>query len=374
MPAISFRVVWFLFSLVWMAFLAGCLVVRVSKGKGRDDPSCWVNNAKMACKTLHYAIEALEEGRNINETIFTFVIEDTVYALEKRVKILQTSQRRSVSLTSDNLSSGTVIRCEGNTAGIEIGKQGNYSIKTRNIHFQDLEFQNCSLSFAAVVLIWNSVDITFTNCVFRHNRQAGINAFDSGVTIESCSFVNNTSNAPNSTEEYREGVDAAGGGAGFLYHTGRSLSLFIRNSLFESNTAVTNDSQDFIAPSSNISHQFTTGGGGVIVVLRSEATDCRVVIDNSAFLSNSATYGGGLYFAVSNMAIKNNFTVTNSNFTANYAGQTGGGLIFSQWDNVSSITTIFQSCNVSENRSQRGAGMNVFFMNHDLRENDSKLR
>ena len=69
-----------------------------------------------------------------------------------------------------------------------------------------------------------------------------------------------------------------------------------------------------------------------MVVFREKAENCQVLIDNSVFLNNTATYGGGIYFANTNIAIRNNYTVTNSNFTGNYAGQTGGGLIFSQWD------------------------------------------
>ena len=370
----KFRIICFLLSLVWRELVSSHLVVRVSKTKGQDHDSCWISNATTPCKSVEYALGALQESRNVNETIFTFSIEDQVYPLQKRVKISQTSKEKMIFLKSaGNSNARNVVRCETKIAGIDIGTKDNTDHKTSNIHFQNLEFQNCGPQAAAVVLIWNSIDITFTNCMFGHNMQAGMNAFDSGVTIDNCTFVNNTSCGDNSTEEYKEGVDSAGGGAGFLYHNAVNLSLIIRNSIFESNAAVTNDSINFIAPSSNVSH-FTTGGGGVIVVFRRTATDCQVVIDNSVFLNNTATYGGGLYFADSNMAIRNTYTVTNSNFSGNYAGQTGGGLIFSQWDNASSTITIFKNCIVRENTSKRGAGMNVFLMNYDSKANDSVLR
>ena len=334
MSAFKFQAILFLFNLVSTEFLSATLVVRVSKMKGIDASTCWISNTAKPCKSISYALVALKDAGKRNETEFTFLIEDHVYSLEKRIKIEQNSALRRVYLTSSNSTGRPVIRCVNKTAGIEIGTKGNKLQKTRNIYFQNFDFQNCGPRFAAAVLIWNSVDINFTSCVFSHNTQAGINAFDSGVTIESCRFVNNTSNGQqNSTEDYKEGVISAGGGAGFLYHGAPKLSLVIRDSIFESNAAVTNDSTDFIAPSSNVTH-FTTGGGGLMVVFREKAENCQVLIDNSVFLNNTATYGGGIYFANTNIAIRNNYTVTNSNFTGNYAGETGGGLIFSQWDNM----------------------------------------
>ena len=363
------------FCVIWIDWLlSAAIVVRVSKITGKDNLSCRVQNATNPCKTVVYALGVLEDKRNHNESKFTFSVEDEVYSLEERVRITQTSTTKSVNLKSSNSTGRSIIRCNYTSAGIEIGTRYINAKKTRNIQFENLEFQNCGgPHFAAVVLIWNSVDVNFTNCVFRHNTQAGINAFDSGVAIESCLFLNNTFNGHNSSEVYKEGVISAGGGAGFLFHDSTNISLIIRNSIFESNEAVTNDSTDFIAPSSNVTH-FSTGGGGLLVVFRNKARNCQVIIDNTAFKNNTATYGAGLYLADSNLAIRNSFTVTNSNFTGNRAGQTGGGIIISKWDKASKITTLFKNCIVSENESKRGAGMNVFLMNYDSTPNDSILR
>ena len=223
------------------------------------------------------------------------------------------------------------------------------------------------------MLIWNSINVDFTNCVFRHNTQAAINSFDSAVAIDTCLFSNNTSNLQNPSEQYRRGVNSAGGGAGFLFRDSANLTVVVKNSVFDSNAAVTNNSNDFIAPSSNVTH-FSSCGGGLLVVFSNKAENCQVLIDNTVFKKNTATYGGGLYLANTNLAVRNSFMVTNSNFTGNQAGQTGGGALFSQWDKASKITTIYRKCIFSENESQRGAGMNVFLMNYDVTPNDSILR
>ena len=350
------------------------LMVRVSEN-GADDISCRESNATFPCRSLGFALEALKDSSNRNETIFTFLVDaGSVYSLNERVKINQTSTSVIVYLKSSSNSTGgrSIIRCADAKAGIEIGSNTS---NTRNINFVDLEFQNCSFrSVAAVVLIWNSRDINFTNCVFRNNTKAGINAFDSSVAIERCHFLNNTSNGYNSGEPYIEGVTSAGGGAGFLYQRAWNLSLIVKDSIFEFNSAVTDDTTEFVAPTYHVSQNIILGGGGFLVVFRKNAQFCRAWIENTRFANNSATVGGGLYVEQSDLAMGNHFTMVSSNLSGNTAGQAAGGLSLSQWNNASSFTTVFKNCIVSENEAQRGAGMNVFFMNSDATYNDSVLR
>ena len=349
------------------------LVVRVS-GTGTDDKSCRKSNATFPCRSLGFALEALKDSSNRNETMFTFLVDaGNVYSLNESVKINQTSTSVVVYLkSSSNLTGGrSVISCADAKAGIEIGSNTS---NTTNINFVDLEFQNCSSrSVAAVVLIWNSRDINFTNCVFRDNTKAGINAFDSSVTIERCHFLNNTSNGNNSGETYTEGVTSAGGGAGFLYQEAWDLSLIVKDSIFEFNSAVKDDNKDFVAPTYHVS-LLIPSGGGLLIVFRKNAQFCRAWIENTRFANNSATFGGGIYVDQANLAMRNHFTMINSNLLGNTAEQAGGGMSLSQWKNASSFTTVFKHCTVSENKAKRGAGMNVFFMNSDVTHNDSVLR
>ena len=349
------------------------ILIRVS-ANGRDDISCRESNATFPCRSLGFALEALKDSSNRNETMFTFLVDaGNVYSLKESVKINQTSTSVIVYLKSSSNSTGgrSIIRCADAKAGIEIGSNTS---NTRNINFVDLEFQNCSSrSVAAVVLIWNARDINFTNCVFRNNTKAGINAFDSSVTIERCHFLNNTSNGNNSGEPYIEGVTSAGGGAGFLYQEARNLSLIVKDSIFEFNSAVTNDTRDYVSPTYNVS-QIILGGGGLLVVFRKNAQFCRAWVENTRFAKNSATIGGGLYVEQSDVAMGNHFIMISSNLSGNTAGQAAGGLSLTQWNNASRLTTVFKNCIVSENEAQRGAGMNVFFMNSDATYNDSVLR
>ena len=360
-----------LLNFVWIfiGFESTAVRIRISK-TGNDSLSCLVSDAARPCRSITFALFATNDSRNRNETNFTFSIEDHCYDLEERVKIIQPSPDKSIILTS-NHSNGAIIHCKNISAGFEIGS--HLANKTHNISFVNLGFQNCGPRFAAAVIIWNSVEINFMNCVFKDNKQAGINGIDSGVAIDSCLFMNNTSNRKNSSEKFQDGKTSAAGGAGFLFYNAVNLSVIIRGSIFTLNSAVTNKSANFVAPSSNVSH-FTSTGGGLLVVFLEKTYNCSVLIEDTIFSNNSATYGGGVYFANTNMASRNSYFIRNSRFLKNNAGQTGGGLIFSQWDNASRITTNFKNCTVSENQSERGAGMNVFFMNKNEKSTDSVLR
>ena len=352
--------------LLWVFFIGfestcSAVVIRVSNN-GYDNSSCLASNATTPCKTIKFALNAIKES---NETDFIFSIEDEVYYLEQRVKIIQTSPDRNITLKS-NQSSGSTIQWMNIFAGFAIGSLLYSANRSRNINFVNLEFENCGPRFAAAVVIWKSVEINFTNCVFKHNKQAGLCGYDSGVVIDSCHFLNNTPNhQTNST---------SGGGARFFLRNAISLSVIIRSSNFALNSVAMNNSTEFRWPCTNQSICNYHLGGGLLIMFQESASGCRVVIQDTIFSSNSATFGGGMYFADSDMTSRNNFSITNSTFLRNMAAEAGGGLMFTRLDTSSSITAIFKNCTVSENQSERGAGMNVFFMNKNEKSTDSVLR
>ena len=355
---------WLHFLWIFIGFESTCtaVVIRVSN-TGYDNSSCLASNARTPCKTIKFALDAVKNSSN---TDFIFSIEDQVYYLEERVSITQTSPDKDIILKS-NHATGSTIHCMNIFAGFDIGS-GLYSANiTRNINFVNLEFENCGPHFAATVVIWNSVEINFTNCVFKHNKQAGICGFDSGVVIDGCHFLNNTPNhQTNST---------SGGGARFFLRNAISLSIIIRSSNFTLNSVAMNNSTKFRWPCTNLSicNYRNHLGGGLLIMFQENASGCRVVIQDAIFSSNSAKFGGGVYFAASSMTSRNNFSITNSTFLRNMAVEAGGAM-FTRWDTASNITAILKNCTVSENQSKRGAGINVFFMNNNENPIDSVLR
>ena len=357
----------FLLNSLWIfiCFESTCtaVVIRVSN-TGYDNSLCLVSNTTTPCKTIKFALNEIKDSKDPD---FIFSIEDQVYHLEQRVKIIQISPDRKITLKS-NQSSGSTIQCMNIFAGFDIGS--GPANQTRNINFVNLEFKNCGPRSAAAVVIWNSVEIKFTNCVFKDNKQAGIVGFDSGVVIDTCHFLNNTPNHP----IWPTHPTSGGGGASFLFRNAISLSVIIRSSNFTLNSVTTSYLRSFVASFSNPCPFNDSHGGGLLIVFLHNASRCRVMIQDTIFSNNSATFGGGVCFVDSNVTSRNNFSITNTTFLGNIAGQAGGGLMFARWDAASSITAIFKNCTVSENQSKRGAGLNVMLMNNDEKPADSVLR
>ena len=338
--------------------------ITVSQRDGLDSGSCLTGNASQSCASLQYAIRGFNTGDSFRGTHLNIAIRDGVYILTEQLLITQPLEDRSITVTGAPNRS-VLVSCANVDAGI--------TIEAHNVNFLNLVFQDCGPRFAAVVRAWSSRNIAFINCTFQHNRQAGINAFDSSFVIENCLFLNNTSNANNSDMRYTPGQESAGGGAAFIFHTSYNLSVTIKNTQFISNAAVVDNSDYFVAPASN-SSILSTGGGGMTIVFAGQTQLCEVVVDETKFYSNAATHGGGLHLLSCNLSRNNRVKLINSKLWKNWGSQAGGGLDMSQWDTSNKVEIYIKNCSFEENISRRGGGVNVFYMNFIKRAEDSHLQ
>ena len=99
------NIVLFFFNSLWIfigfELICTAVEIKVSKTTGYDNSFCLVSNATTPFKTIKFALNAIKES---NETDFIFSIEDEVYYLEQRVKIIQTSPDRNIILKSNHIS------------------------------------------------------------------------------------------------------------------------------------------------------------------------------------------------------------------------------------------------------------------------------
>ena len=324
-----------------------------------DNSSCLLHIGSLPCRSIDYAIRILVNESFEEYSIFEFFIQDRVYVLENPVQFIQPRSDRWIVINTVGYVS-SIIRCEKNrSAALLVGSDADKST-THNIAISNLEFQYCGADFQAVVMLWNSNNITFTNCAFRNNARAGINAIDSSVNIEDCMFINNT------VVQQKQSTDrtpsTVAGGAGFVFQRRVKLFLVIKNTEFISNAAVVNKSEHFIPPYS-VRLGLDLVGGGVLVAFTAEAKHCGALIKNTNFTNNEATFGGGLFACTTEAASNNKLVVQNSNFVNNSAGQAGGGMSLSVRDATFENTVIIKTCTIHNNWSRRGGGLNVFVMN-----------
>lgn len=339
------------------------LHVTISQSFGANNMSCYTSNGTLPCRSLNYALEILNDASFSDETTFIFVIQDRIHVLRNQIQISQPRKKRQVFITA--LVSRSVIRCGDETleiCGFIFGSQTGGTFFTHNIRVSNIDFQHFSANAAAVVAIWNSVDVSFTNCAFTQNKRAGVNAFDSGVTIAGCLFLNNTSNVQH-TRLSRELTISVGGGAGFVFLMSSNFTVVVRDTNFTENSAATNNSENFIPPftSSSVIPKLNFLGGGLLVAFLEKANSNRAFVKNSVFFNNSATFGGGLFHFSAHSSGGNFLEVQSTLFKHNRASQGGGALSTSIWDS-SSCRILVKDCIIGDNWSRRGGGLNIYPM------------
>jgi len=349
--------------LVLLASGASSVDVLVSQKDGVDGTTCLrSSNVSIPCASLRYALQVLKDAEFSEETVFKFHMQGKYYDLRNDVEILQSRKDRRVYITSAE-NSFIVIR--GGNESSSITMDAAY-----NIHISNIEFQQFTPKSAAVVMIWNSDNISFTNCAFKDNDRSGINAFDSGVTIDGCLFLNNTSNLQKLMvfdSHITPNTISISGGAGFVFEHAVNLNLVIRNTSFTANSATVDGSENFIPPTSSSSLPgLNLIGGGLLVAFMEEARSCRALVETTHFVENEATFGGGLFYATTQHAKDNSMNVWNSSFIKNNASQAGGGISVIVGGVTSFAKFSVTHCVISENWSKRGGGVNIFFKNYPV--------
>lgn len=351
-------------------FLSGASSVEVliSQKLGVDNSSCFQSNGSIPCGSIRYALQILNDVHFGGEKDFKFSIQDRHYDLQDRIQFLQPRQDRRIYITSAK-NSFTVIRCASDSSGIVMGsKTSSYANSTYNVHVSNIEFQHFTPSSAAVVMIWNSDKISFTNCVFRNNDRSGINSFDSGVTLEGCIFTNNTSNMQKLMDldsRFTPDSVSIAGGAGFVFEYAVGLSLVVRNTNFTANSAEVDDAENFIPVASNsLLPGLNIIGGGLLVAFMDNARSCRALVEETIFERNEATFGAGLFYGSTQNAQRNSMEIRKSSFVKNRASQAGGGISIRVGGAISSDKFRVTHCVISNNWSRRGGGLNVFLMNY----------
>lgn len=349
---------------------ASSVEVFISQKLGVDNSSCLQLNRSIPCGSLRYALQILNDVHFGEETVFKFAIQDRHYDLRNRIEILQPRKDRQIYITSAAKNSFTFIRCASESSGITLGSQtktGNPNF-TYNVHVSNIEFQNFSPNSAAVVMIRNSDKIHFTKCVFRNNDRSGINAYDSGVTVEGCVFTNNTSNLQKIVDldsHFTPDSVSIAGGAAFVYESAVGLSLVVKNTNFTSNSAEVDDAENFIPVASfSLLPGLNLIGGGLLVAFMNEARSCRAVVEETIFDGNEATFGGGLFYGSTQFSQDNKMEVRQCSLVKNRASQAGGGVSVGVSGAISGAEFRVTHCVISDNWSRRGGGLNVFLMNY----------
>ena len=371
LSAFRSTMIWWIFIASWFSH-GSSMNVSISQKSGENNVTCFNPNVSLPCKTINYALGVLNNVTFDRETTFVFSLLDEVLFLHSQILVFQPRKIREIYLTSAHESKRTVVRSSSESSGFVLGrKEARRSVSTYNIHVSNIEFELFSKKSAAVVMVWRADNVSFTNCVFRNNKRSGINAFDSGVKITRCLFVNNSANSEDAA--VMVGNSSVAGGAGFVFFELSGLRVIVKNSNFSHNAAVYNNSENFIAPRSlSVLPRLNLRGGGLLVAFLNDSKSNTAVVEDSVFEENQATFGGGLYHCSCHSSSGNSLKIQRSIFAGNLAAQGGGGLGTSVWD-FGTTNTRIENCVIRDNWSRRGGGMNVFIMNYNSSDFQSRI-
>ena len=226
-----------------------------------------------------------------------------------------------------------------------------------------------------------NITIIIENVVVSESKGNGLTMFDNGgsVTIHNCSFTDNKPNNLSSNHTFK----ACGSGLHIVLSYCQPRNLTDMHNCSESGMVIshsvysitkcnfTSNSAGSIATLVNgYSHNKLLAegfnrGGGLSIVIDMHSKENTVLVVDSNFANNKATWGGGLYIEILANSSNNNVTISNCMFNKNSSPHYGGGgaiIGYQDYQHTcpqnNSIT--FEACLFKNNSALFGGGVSFY--------------
>ena len=241
------------------------------------------------------------------------------------------------------------------------------------------------VSFMSSIFISKCQDITIENVAVSESQGNGLTMFDNGgtVTIHNCTFKDNKPSNLDSNQTFK----ACGSGLHIVlsYCQPRNLAdtyicsesdhgMKIAESVynitrcnFARNTAdakLINHSNIFRNQHGFLAEGFNRGGG-LSIVIDKYSMENKVLVVDSKFTNNSATWGGGLYVAIVANSSNNSVTISNCIFYNNSSPCLGGGGAIIGYQHYQGLrpqgnSITFETCSFENNSAKFGGGVRFY--------------
>ena len=299
-------------------------------------------------------------------------------------------------------SQGTRIICNTSEVTNDSGA-GLGFVRVRNLKLVDLKFEQCgalhksttlntqtrnsTLDFKSSIYILNSSNITIVNVTIEQSSGNALTLFDTigVVTISSSHFLWNL--VPESEKE-----SYPGGGGVYVEFTycppgivgqcdnigqqNKGSRYRFQDCTFKNNIAtslnITAISRHDYAAATNSRHALGRGGG-MSIMIKGNATNNKIHVQNCRFLNNSAVWGGGLYVGFRNTVKRNTVFVNDSIFESNVCHENAGGgasvgylflKVSNQTKNPTGNAIHFARCEFRNSRARYGGGVALYSNKH----------
>jgi predicted outer membrane repeat protein len=285
-----------------------------------------------------------------------------------------------INVTDLTFSDVSFLRC----ASIRNSTSKNYTTGVSISEFQvGLYFYWCENISMSNVIVSNSPNAT-------------------GVVIYDTNGTNTFSNSNFTSNAVTDGSHYPGGGGVYVEHTyckpgilscdiptserNKGANYTFLSCDFSYNRATNLDPRDnftYVFPYKE-DHQSFGRGGGLSFYIRGDASDIKLIVNDSHFYNNVAKWGGGLNVDLQDNANGNNILIKNSTFHNNVCpftilnGTAGGGMRLTHYvygyNNSIPKTAMLDNfevdhCEFVNNSALNGAGMSVYWAMQDVLSN-----
>ena len=245
--------------------------------------------------------------------------------------------------------------------------------------------QGIIVYFMSSIFISKCQDITIENVAVSESQGNGLTMFDNKgtVTIHNCTFKDNKPSNLDSNQTFK----ACGSGLHIVLSYCQPRNLANTHICRESDHGVKiaesvynitkcnfakNSADAKLINHSNIfrnQHGFLAEGfnrgGGLSIVIDKHSIDNKVLVVDSKFTNNSATWGGGLYVAIVANSTNNNVTISNCMFYNNNSPHLGGGGAIIGYQHYQGLrpqgnSITFETCSFENNSAKFGGGVRFY--------------
>ena len=241
--------------------------------------------------------------------------------------------------------------------------------KTENVHFmsssifitmcQDVTIENVTVSESqgnGLTMFDNGGNVTIHNCTFKDNKPSNL---DSNQTFKACGsglhIVLSYCHPRKLTDEYSCRKSE-------ISHSVYNITKcnFIGNAADYSlvNGSVFNNQHELLAEGFN-------RGGGLSIIIDKFSKDNKVLVVDSKFTNNLASWGGGLYIAIVANSSNNNVIISYCTFFNNSSPRLGGGGVVIGYQHYQGLypqenSITFVTCSFKNNSAQIGGGVSFY--------------
>ena len=346
------------------------------KENGKNSSQC-LRNKSVACQTLDYAVQGLNESNTVIEVYYPHNFSETVnlYSEVYNLTIMGVGES-IIRIHCEHFGNGLGFKNQKSVticgiAWINCASRQNFTaISTESFNTSNF------IQIYSGLFFYNVTDLMIEKCEFSTQRGVALALFDVGgkVSIGNSNFTNNSIAFEHQCLEgsISSNIHCSPLGGGLYIeltkcglgtncpHTNVTQTVLPSNYLIDQCLFLGNDkSSAYVVPykiffDMDASWWPFGSGAGLATYVRGGNKNNHILIRNSMFMKNTAIYGGGVEFSLSGDTTDNLIELFNVFFSLNKASVHNGGAVHTIQYEGKSGNFHFKNCKFFNNSATSG--------------------